>query len=239
MMRRVVCLLRLLRWNTATRATTAAAFAGAFVEFFATTTARPLVLRTTAAAGLRHASCAAHVLALVVLPRLRIRRAGTIAGCQGNLEFVEFIPLGIGAIAIGDRQQFLHAGAGRLGRDWGLRIVHAGIISNCSATINIINKLRSGPGNPVIPGSDRGQSRKSVMRRRPVVWSGGVGRQAALQLQAQVAHLLFKRRDLLLLACHRAVQFLEQIFVEAQLHFNFGQTGIHVAHAADRPRTTI
>ena len=47
----------------------------------------------------------AHAAALL----LGIRRAGAIARSERDLEFIEFVPLGIGAIAIGDGQQFLHA----------------------------------------------------------------------------------------------------------------------------------
>jgi hypothetical protein len=123
-------LRRLLRSTTAhiTVATTATAtaatttFAGTFVEFLAATTAaasasasaasaatQVFTLRTSAAHfGLAAAAAAghdAHAAALL----LGIRRAGAIARSERDLEFIEFVPLGIGPIAIGDGQQFLHA----------------------------------------------------------------------------------------------------------------------------------
>jgi hypothetical protein len=51
--------------------------------------------------------------------------------------------------------------------------------------------------------------------------------QAALHLQAQIAHQLFKPGNLLLLASHGAVQLFKQILVETQLDFDFGKTCIH------------
>jgi hypothetical protein len=36
-----------------------------------------------------------------------------IAGRQLDLKFVEFVPLGLGALAVWDRKQLLHAAAGR------------------------------------------------------------------------------------------------------------------------------
>jgi hypothetical protein len=117
-------LRRLLRSTTAhiTVATTATAsaatttFAGTFVEFLAATTTaastsaattQVFTLRTSAAHfGLAAAAGHdAHAAALL----LGIRRAGAIARSERDLEFIEFVPLGIGPIAIGDGQQFLHA----------------------------------------------------------------------------------------------------------------------------------
>jgi len=94
--------------------TTAPAFAGPFVEFFAATAARPfiLALRTIAATRL-HAAGAAGVLALMDGAGLRLRRAGAIARSECDFELVEFVPLGIGTVAIRDRKQFLHARARR------------------------------------------------------------------------------------------------------------------------------
>lgn len=100
----------------ATTSATAATFARTFVEFFSATTARTFVLalRTvTATTGLLHAAGAAAVLALMDGARLRFRRAGTVARGECNFEFVEFVPLGIGTVAIRDRQQFQHARARR------------------------------------------------------------------------------------------------------------------------------
>jgi len=96
-------------------ATTAPAFAGPFVEFFAATTARPFILAlwTIAATGLLHAAGAAGVLALVDGAGLRFRRAGAIARSECDFKLVEFVPLGIGTVAIRDRKQFLHARARR------------------------------------------------------------------------------------------------------------------------------
>mgnify|MGYP003386755637 CR=1 FL=1 len=65
------------------------------------------------------------------------------------------------------------------------------------------------------------------MRRDFLAGTIAVRGQAALHLQAQIAQLLFEPGDLLLLAGHRAVQLFEQIFVEAQLDFDFGKTCIH------------
>lgn len=55
-------------------------------------------------------------------------------------------------------------------------------------------------------------------------WPIGLGRQAALQLQTQIAHELLKVSDALLLLRHGAIELFEQVFVEAQLDFNFGKT---------------
>ena len=114
----------MLRSTTAhiTTTTTTTTFAGTFVEFLATTTtttasaaatatatatAQVFTLRTSAAHfGLAAAAGHdAHAAALL----LGIRRAGAIARSERDLEFIEFVPLGIGPIAIGDGQQFLHA----------------------------------------------------------------------------------------------------------------------------------
>jgi hypothetical protein len=102
----------------ATTTTTTTTFAGTFVEFLAAATAattsaaasastQVFTLRTSAAHfGLTAAAGHdAHAAALL----LGIRRAGAIARSERDLEFIEFVPLGIGAIAIGDGQQFLHA----------------------------------------------------------------------------------------------------------------------------------
>ncbi len=96
--------------------TAAAAFAGPLVEFFAATTARAFVLalRTiTAATGLLHAAGTAGILALVDGAGLWFRGAGAIARSECNFEFVEFVPLRVGTVAIRDRKQFLHARARR------------------------------------------------------------------------------------------------------------------------------
>ena len=93
---------------------TATALARALVEFFtaapATATASAatliLTLRTsTAHFGLLATGHHAHAAALL----LGVRRTGTIARGERDFEFIEFVPLGIGPIAVGDGQQFLHA----------------------------------------------------------------------------------------------------------------------------------
>lgn len=97
--------------TTATASAATTTFAGTFVEFLAATTAATQVftLRTSAAHfGLAAPAAAghdAHAAALL----LGIRRSGAIARSERDLEFIEFVPLGIGPIAIGDGQQFLHA----------------------------------------------------------------------------------------------------------------------------------
>ena len=90
-------------------ASAAATFARTLVEFLAATTAAALVftlaLRASAAHfGLLAAAHHAHAAAL-----LGIRRSGAIARSERNFKFVEFVPLGIGPISIGDGQQLLHA----------------------------------------------------------------------------------------------------------------------------------
>jgi len=65
------------------------------------------------------------------------------------------------------------------------------------------------------------------MRRDFLAGTIAVRGQAALHLQAQIAHQLFKPCDLLLLAGHYAVQLFKQIFVEAQLDFDFSKAFIH------------
>ena len=102
-----VCLLRRL---TAATAATTAAFARAFVELLATT-AGILVLSLTLpllgpAAGL---AATAGILPLVQGAALRLRRTRPVARGERDLEFVEFIPLGVGAVAVRYGQQFLHA----------------------------------------------------------------------------------------------------------------------------------
>lgn len=88
--------------------TAATTLAGPLVEFFAT--ARfVLSLGTVVVAGLLHASGAAAVLALMDGAGLRIRCAGAITRSKGNFELIELVPLLVGAVAVGDRQQFLHA----------------------------------------------------------------------------------------------------------------------------------
>jgi hypothetical protein len=108
--------------TTATASAATTTFAGTFVEFLAATTAaasasasaasaatQVFTLRTSAAHfGLAAAAAAghdAHAAALL----LGIRRAGAIARSERDLEFIEFVPLGIRTIAIGDGQQLLHA----------------------------------------------------------------------------------------------------------------------------------
>lgn len=122
---RILLLRRLTATTTGIATVTAAAtaaFAGAFMEFFAAA-ARILVLPRTlslrpSAAGLGTAT--AGILPLVHRTALRFRRAGTVARCQGNFKFIEFIPLGVGAIAVRNGQQFLHPRPGRNGGLWGL-----------------------------------------------------------------------------------------------------------------------
>jgi hypothetical protein len=100
---------------TATTASASAAtFARTFVEFLAPTSAAStsaalvFALRTSAAHfGLLAAGHHTHTAAL-----LGIRRAGTVARSKSNFKFIKFVPLGIGPIAIGDGQQFLHTLAG-------------------------------------------------------------------------------------------------------------------------------
>jgi hypothetical protein len=119
--------LRRLLWSaaagitvtTTTASASAATFARTFVEFLAptsaastssTSTSAALVfaLRTSAAHfGLLAAGHHTHTAAL-----LGIRRAGTVARSKSNFKFIKFVPLGIGPIAIGDGQQFLHTLAG-------------------------------------------------------------------------------------------------------------------------------
>jgi len=95
---------------TATTASAATTFARTLVEFLAAATAATalvfaLTLWATAAHfGLLAAGHHAHATTL-----LRIRRAGAVARSERDFEFVEFVPLGIGPIAIGDGQQLLHA----------------------------------------------------------------------------------------------------------------------------------
>ena len=93
-------------------ASAAATFARTLVEFLAATTTAAtaalvftLALRASAAHfGLLAAAHHAHAAAL-----LGIRRSGAIARSERNFKFVEFVPLGIGPISIGDGQQLLHA----------------------------------------------------------------------------------------------------------------------------------
>ncbi|MFZ9150495.1 MAG: hypothetical protein ACO22T_04900 [Burkholderiales bacterium] len=94
--------------TTIPAASAAATFTRTLVEFLATSTAAlvfTLALRASAAhLGLLAAAHYAHAAAL-----LWIRSAGAIARSKRDLEFIEFVPLGIRAIAIGDGQQLLHA----------------------------------------------------------------------------------------------------------------------------------
>ena len=94
-------------------ASAAATFARTLVEFLAATTTAAataalvftLALRASAAHfGLLAAAHHAHAAAL-----LGIRRSGAIARSERDLEFIEFVPLGIRTISIGDGQQLLHA----------------------------------------------------------------------------------------------------------------------------------
>lgn len=99
--------------TTSTATATATTLAGTFVEFLAATTTAArvftLALRASAAHfGLAATAAAGHYAHAAAL-LLRIRRAGTIARSKRDLEFIKFVPLGIGPIAIGDGQQFLHA----------------------------------------------------------------------------------------------------------------------------------
>lgn len=93
------------------------------MEFFSAPPARTLVLSqalplrppttglTTATAG---------ILPLVHRAALWFGRAGAIPRCERDFQFVKFVPLGVGAIAVGNGQQFLHARPGRNGGLWGL-----------------------------------------------------------------------------------------------------------------------
>lgn len=89
-------------------ATTAPAFARTFVKFLAAATATlifALTLRPSATHfGLLATTHHAHAAAL-----LWIGGARPVARSQRNFKFIKFVPLGIGPIAIGDGQQFLHA----------------------------------------------------------------------------------------------------------------------------------
>src|SRR3990167_5000911 len=76
------------------------------------------------------------------------------------------------------------------------------------------------------------------MRRNLVAGTAGLGGLAALQLQPQVAQLPFEFGDSLLLARDGAVQFFEQVFVEAQLDFDFGHARFHDGYACAFASTT-
>jgi hypothetical protein len=97
----------------ATSTATTPALAWTFVEFFtaapATASAATtliLTLRTSAAHfGLLAAGHHAHAAALL----LGVRRTGAIARGERDFEFIQFVPLGIGPITVGDGQQLLHA----------------------------------------------------------------------------------------------------------------------------------
>jgi hypothetical protein len=52
----------------------------------------------------------------------------------------------------------------------------------------------------------------------------GIRRQAALQLQPQIANHLLQVGNALLLLRHSAVQFFKQILIETQLDFDLGKT---------------
>lgn len=56
--------------------------------------------------------------------RNRVRRPGPIAGRERDFEFVEFVPLGVGALAVRDGQELLQATT----RGYRLRGIHRGII---------------------------------------------------------------------------------------------------------------
>jgi hypothetical protein len=55
-----------------------------------------------------------------------IRGALPVSRRQNDLEFVDLIPLGLGALAFGDRQERLQA---LTGGSW-FRLIHGGIISS-------------------------------------------------------------------------------------------------------------
>jgi hypothetical protein len=102
-LRRIAACLLLRRRLTATTAATA--FSRALVEFLATTAAATGILVLTLAL----LAAAAGILPLVQGAALRLRRTRAVARGKRDLEFVEFIPLGVGTVAVRYGQQFLHA----------------------------------------------------------------------------------------------------------------------------------
>ena len=82
------------------------------------------------------AALAAAVAALLILPAaslvvvavIRIGPAGAVGGGERDLDLVQLVPLGIGAVFFGNRAQFLQAalGGGRLW--WLLGFVHTDIL---------------------------------------------------------------------------------------------------------------
>jgi hypothetical protein len=102
-------LRRLAATNSTTAATTStAAFARTFVELLASA-AGILVLALVLRGPATGLAAAAGILPLVQGTALRLRRTRAVARGERNLEFVEFIPLGVGAVAVRYGQQFLHA----------------------------------------------------------------------------------------------------------------------------------
>jgi len=101
------CLL--LRRRLAATAATATAFSGALVEFLAAATAGILVLTGTLLGPATGLATSAGILPLVQGATLRFRRTRAVARGKRDLEFVEFIPFGVGAVAVRYGQQFLHA----------------------------------------------------------------------------------------------------------------------------------
>lgn len=61
------------------------------------------------------------------------------------------------------------------------------------------------------------------MRRYFMAGGFCIGRQIALHLHTQIAHLLLEVGNLLLLARHSTAQFFDQVFGEGQFDFDFGQ----------------
>jgi len=66
-----------------------------------------------------------------------------------------------------------------------------------------------------------------------VARAGRLGRHRLQQLLAESAHVLLQLVDLLLLAIHRAVERIEQVFREADLGFEFVQSGFHDSRYGD------
>lgn len=61
-----------------------------------------------------------------VPPNALLRCALPISGSQHDFKLIEFIPLGFGALSVGDRQKLLQASTGG-DRSW---FIHGGIISS-------------------------------------------------------------------------------------------------------------
>ena len=74
------------------------------------------------------------------------------------------------------------------------------------------------------------------MRRNLVPGRSRVGGQAALQLQAQLAHLLFQPGDLLLLSRHCAIELLEQILVQEEESVDWHETQLSLIRELGKER---